>query len=63
MVELRPSNYLEVLEKYESGCEKNCDECPAFVQKFRRCVFEDERLWNKWSIKKHNEFQKWMEEQ
>lgn len=61
MVELRPDNYLEIRDKYEEGCDKDCDECPAFVEMYKQCVFDREKLWNKWTQKRHDEFQKFME--
>lgn len=63
MVELRPSKYLEVHQKYEDGCDRNCNECPAFAEKFQRCVFDAEKLWNKWTKERHQKLKKFMEEQ
>lgn len=56
MADLRPNNYLETLKKYEDGCiEKDCYKCPAFISSFKACVFDQQKLWQKWNKKQHKE--------
>lgn len=64
MEQLRPDNYLELKDKFNNGCNKeDCYKCPAFAQGFKRCVFDQEKLWRKWADKRHENFEKFMEEE
>lgn len=47
--QLRPNNFLEVLEKYQSGCDKNCKECPGYWELRKMCVFDSLKMWRRWN--------------
>lgn len=57
MEELRPSNYLAVLSKYENGCDRQCRSCPAFLQLDKACFFDQKKKWEEWNRLEHIRFQ------
>lgn len=64
MDELRPDNYLRLLDQYENGCERTmCELCPCYIRYKKVCVFDSLIQWKKWNKQKHNEFWEKLHEQ
>ena len=63
MNELRPSNYLETLEKWEKGCDRTkCADCPALLKE-NVCTFDRIEKWKIWADEQHKDFKKFLDEE
>ena len=49
-------NLWELYEATESGCDKKCNDCPLWLKHKNVCMHEDNKRWQEWAKKQHEEF-------
>lgn len=41
--------FIEIYKAKKNGCDKKCDKCALFIKDKKRCLYEEEKAWEKWN--------------